>query len=508
MKDPRQLLLKNVFSNWASFAVGIAVTFLLSPFMVHSLGKEEYGIWALVFSIINYTNLLDAGMKQSLARYIPKYYANKDYVKINEIINSSNLIYSITGTLVIVVTVVIALFFTGAFKVGAESLGTMQILLIIVGLDQAIAFYFMSGTAIGPFHRYDVSNLIGVVSSLIHAVLIYIVLSQGYGLIALASVTVANNVVRHIVRRWYQQHLVPELRFRLRYVNKAAIKELLGYGLDSFFIVASWMVVFHTGNIVIGLFISTTAVTYYNIAGNLINYLRVLINAIGVPLVPAISHIDAMGNRDQINSLYTKISRYLFYITTTICTVTLMFGAKFIYTWMGPEFIETVKVLHILIIPISIYLPQIIANSILLGIGEHRALFYILLVESAANLGLSLALVKPLGIYGVALSTAFVQIFIYTYIFPYFFNKLINGNLKLFYANSLKMIAVGTIFTVPVGMILRQVNTSLGWTSLIIDALAITPMIILGFWFGVLSRDDRSRLLEKYTKKKLATESV
>ena len=508
MTYPRQLLLKNVFSNWVSFAVGIAVTFLLSPFMVHTLGKAEYGIWALVFSIISYTNLLDAGMKQSLARYIPKYYAGKDYVKINEIINSSNFIYSITGTLVIIVSIIIALFFADAFKVETESLRTMQILLVIVGFDQALAFYFMAGTAIGPFHRYDVSNLIGIVSSILGAVLIYVVLSRGYGLIVLAVVTVANNLFRNIARRWYQQHLVPELSFRMKYINKASIRELLGYGVISFFIVASWMVVFQTGSILIGLFISATAVTFYNIAGSLINYLRVLISAIGVPIVPTVSHIDAQGNKGQIIYLYAKIARYLFYLTTCICTITLLFGSKFIYTWMGPEFIETVRVLHILIIPVSIYLPQMVANSILLGIGEHRTLFYILAVESVINLTLSLILIKPLGIYGVALGTATAQVLIYTYIFPYYFHKMIRGDLKLFYITSLKMILSGIVFTVPVGMLMRQINPSNGWTSLCFDAVSVTPLIIIGFWFTVMSPDDRSKLLAKFAKRKLTPESI
>jgi O-antigen/teichoic acid export membrane protein len=506
MRDPKQLLFKNIVSNWAAFAIGIAITFFLSPFLVHTLGKEDYGIWALVFSIISYTNLLDAGMKQSLARYIPKYYANREYDKINEVLNTGNLIYGITGTLVIVATFIIAVFFTGFFKVPGESLSMMRTALILIGIDQAIMFYFMCGTAIGPFHRYDMSNLIGIIVSVLHAGAVFLLLSMGYGIITLAIITLLTNLLRHMVRRWYQQHLVPQIRMDLRYARRAMVKELLNYGFISFFIVAGWMVIFQTGNIVIGLFVSATAVTYFNIAATLVNYLRLLVGAIGVPLVPAVSHIDALGDLTQISALYARLTRYLFYLTTSICAVTFLFGARFIYTWMGPEFTPTVNVLHILILPVCIYLPQIIANSVLLGIGRHKALFYILVVEAILNLGLSLALVGPLGIYGVALATAVVQLAIYTYIFPYMFHKLIKAELKLFFVNSAKMIVAASLFTVPVGLLLRWLNPLQGWPGLIIDGAIMAISTSTGFWFTALTPNDRLRIIGKYRKKSVAAD--
>jgi O-antigen/teichoic acid export membrane protein len=299
---------------------------------------------------------------------------------------------------------------------------------------------------------------------------------------------------------------VPEIEFKLKHINKGIIRELMTYGFISFFIVAGWMVVFHTDNVVVGLFISATAVAYYNIAGTLINYLRLLVMAIGVPLVPAISHIDALGNMKEIAGLYARLTRYLYYFSGAICAITFLFGAKFIYAWMGPEFSDTVRILYILILPVCIYLPQITANSILLGIGKHKPLFYILAVESVANLGLSLALVKPLGVYGVALGTAVVQVLIYTYVFPYIFHRLIGGDLKLFYVSSLKMIVASVVFTVPAGLLMRLVNPLPGWTGLILDGIVVGSSVTAGFWLTALNSQDRARILNRYLKKKLSSD--
>lgn len=377
----------------------------------------------------------------------------------------------------------------------------MRITLIIVGFDQAIMFFFMASTAIGPFHRYDVNNIIGIPTSIISALVIVYFLRQGYGLVSLGIITIVTTVVRTVIRRIYQQTLVPQIEFHPKYVKKDRSRELLGYGLISFFIVISWMVVFNTDNIIIGVFLSTTAVTYYSIAGNLVNHLRGLINAIGVPLVPAISHYEATSDMSQISNLYAKITRYLFYFTTSVCTLLLIFGDDFIYLWMGPDFTKTVHILYILVIPSAIYLPQIAANSVMLGIGKHRPLFYILVSEAALNLVLSLALVKPLGIYGVALGTAVTQLLIYTYLFPYVFHRVIRGDLKSFYGYTLKTVSISLIIAVPVGLVVDRFNPLSGWTGLIVGLIITGLPLIWGFWWGVLYPEDKTKLKAKLARK-------
>lgn len=501
MKDPKRLLAKNVFYNWAGIAVGLVITFFMSPFLVHSLGKSEYGIWALIFSIVYYTNLVDVGMKQSLARYIPRYYAVKDYVKLNEVINSSTFLYLIAGSLVILIVLGIAFFFLGAFQIEPQQLSAMRITLIIIGLDQAIVFFFMAGTAIGPFHRYDVNNIIGIPMSIINALVIVYFIMQGYGLVALGIITIVTTIVRTTIRRIYQQALVPQIEFHPKYIKRDRSRELLGYGLFSFFIAISWMVVFNTDNIIIAVFLSTTAVTYYSIAGNLVGHLRGLINAIGIPLVPTISHYDATGDFSQISNLYAKVTKYLFYFTASVCALLLIFGDNFIYLWMGRDFEKTVHVLYILVIPAAIYLPQIAANSVMLGIGKHRILFYILVSEAILNLVLSLALVRPLGIYGVALGTAVTQLLIYTYLFPYVFHRVIKGDLRLFYGYTLRAVSTSLIIAVPVGLVVDRFNPLSGWTGLFAGLIITGLPLIWGFWWGVLYPEDKAKLKAKFERK-------
>jgi len=498
MKNPKQMLIKNVFSNWAMMFVSMIIAFFMSPFLVHNLGKEQYGIWALVLSIISYSSFLDAGMRQSLARYIPKYYAVKDFLKLNQVLSSTNAVYAFTGTLVIFGTLIIAFFFADVFNVSEQLLPVLRITLILIGLNEAVRFFFITRSALGPFHRYDVGNAIDILGAIANALVIVYFISKGYELITLAIITIVTALTKFTIRSVYQKRLVPEVEYRIKYIDKQTIKELFEYGLVSFFIVISWLVIFSSDNIIIGIFRTATDVTYYSIALTLITYLRTLMWSIGVPLVPTVSHMEATTSKlGEINELHTKLSNYLYFFSTTICVGIILFGSNFIYLWMGPDFQKTVTVLHLLIIPAAIYLPQVMSNAILLGTGKHRPLLYILIGEASSKIILSLVLIQFWGIYGVALGTAIPQTVVYLFIYPRVYHKITRASLSRFYLNSLKMVIAGVLFTCPIGLLIKYYLLFDGWPGFIAAVVIVGATASVGFWWKIMVSDDKTRIVSR-----------
>ena len=67
---------------------------------------------------------------------------------------------------------------------------------------------------------------------------------------------------------------------------------------------------------------------------------------------------------------------------------------------------DSYSILVLLIVPRTLYLAQSTSIRILLGMGRHRVLATVLLLEGAMNLLLSLFLVRRMGIVGVAWGTA------------------------------------------------------------------------------------------------------
>ena len=209
MQTPAQRLNKNIFSSWSSTLITAIIALFMSPFLVHTLGKEQYGIWALVLSIISYTSLFNAGMNQTISRYAPKYYATEDYYNLNEVINSIFLIFAISGILVIIASIIIAFFFMDLFNIENQYLEISKYVLLIVGLNQAVVFFYIAPSACSPFHRFTIVNNIEIIKNILSALLVIYFLKKGYGLYTLAIITLVMTITSLQLRTIIRNKIVP-----------------------------------------------------------------------------------------------------------------------------------------------------------------------------------------------------------------------------------------------------------------------------------------------------------
>ena len=53
--SPARVVL-NVLSTWGGQAISLGLSFLFTPFIVHSLGDSAYGVWLLTLSVVGSTS--------------------------------------------------------------------------------------------------------------------------------------------------------------------------------------------------------------------------------------------------------------------------------------------------------------------------------------------------------------------------------------------------------------------------------------------------------------------
>jgi hypothetical protein len=81
--------------------------------------------------------------------------------------------------------------------------------------------------------------------------------------------------------------------------------------------------------------------------------------------------------------------------------------------WIGPAFTTTTTIVQILAFVVIVRVGASTSSVILKGAGMHRRLTLLVGLMAVMNLALSIALVRPLGLVGVALGTAvpFTELF-------------------------------------------------------------------------------------------------
>ncbi len=399
--------INNVGSSWFALGINVSVGIFLSPFILHRLGDSAFGIWVLIFSITGYYGLFDLGIRSSIVRYASKFAATDSKEDLAKLINTSLFTYGGVGAISLLVTMVLFVYVDSIFRVPAELHATARWLLLMVGVSVACGFPLgVFGGFLDGLQRFDVNNWTSVLSNLLRAGLIVAALDHGRGLLTIALITVVFPLITSLVRGIIAFRLHP-IAFGLKYVDRATFRMMASYSGVTLIIMIAGRLKFKTDTIVIGTMLSAAAITYFNIAGRIVDYAGEIVIALAQNFLPMASRSEAKGSMDHLRKVFVTGNRLCAFTIFPVSAVLLILGKSIIEVWVGRKYIATsYPVLVILIIPSTIMWAQSASGRVLFGISKHRTWAFVTLAEGISNLILSILLVRPYGIIGDALGTA------------------------------------------------------------------------------------------------------
>ena len=406
-KFDKARIIKNVSSNWLSLGINIVVGIVLSPFILHRLGDAAFGIWVLIFSITGYYGLFDLGIRSSLVRYVSKFTAVDDIQGLAKLINTSLFIYTCTGILSMLVTVVLSYYVDRIFHIPPEFYSSARWLLLMVGAAVAVGFPLgiVNGFLEG-LQRYYILSWTNIVTTLLRAAMIVIALNRGRGLLTVAFITVLLPVLSSIVRGVVAFQICP-VPLSFQYVDRATLKTMAHYSSVTFAIMIATQLKFKSDEIVIGAMMSAAAIAYFNIGARIVDYAGMVVTTLAQIFVPMSSQSEATGDMAGLRRILLAGNRVCAFTIFPICALLIILGKSVIEVWMGKKYIDTsYPVLVIMIIPCTLLWCQAASGRILLGTSRHRAWALVTLTEGICNVILSVILVRPFGIVGDAFGTA------------------------------------------------------------------------------------------------------
>jgi O-antigen/teichoic acid export membrane protein len=407
-------IIRNVTSNWANLVLNIVISFFLAPYVVDKLGSTYYGIWAVTMQFTSYLYLLDFGVRESVVRHTSKFLARGQSRALNSVISTALLIYAPVSVACLALAGICALLMPGWVQIAPDHVGEARIVTMLVGSTVATAFVFnvFTGVLIG-FQRFELTNAVGIFLTITRTVLVVALLSEGYGIIALAAaqftIGVAGGIVfallaRSLLGKAGMPFALPHMRWRHR-VRIA--RQIGGYGWYVLVNNVGQKAIFGSSAIIVGIFLPITSVTFYVIASNLCDYLRMLIQSASQVFNPLTSRLRALGRQEEIGQLLIRGTKATVIVALPVGIVYAVLGRRFIDLWMGEEFGGPASdVLLVLAITQVFSAPHHIVSGMLYGLGKHKIIALIRIAEGFTNVTLSVLLVQRFGLVGVALGTA------------------------------------------------------------------------------------------------------
>jgi O-antigen/teichoic acid export membrane protein len=405
-------LVRNIASNWAGYAVHIAVAFFLTPYIIHSLGETRYGIWTLVVGVTGYYGLLDLGVASGMTQYLTRYLAANEIDKLNRSASTGFVALSGIGFLVFVGSLIIAFSASSLFRIQAASPTEVALVLAITGTSVAVQFMFFTYSAVfTAVQRFDLSNLIGISTRILSAGATIICLEAGYGLVGLSLVVAGTNVLDYLIRWRVAGRLLPAMKISLKLVSRESLREVVSFGIWNSVSAGSVRLISYTDALVIAAFMPVAAVAPFAIAANLRSYFENIFVRAGFVFFPAVTELDAQGNQAGLRQLYLASSKFMFLGSILLGSIAMFSARDFFRLWVGSSYAEPADypsiatIFYILIVASMISVAQRVGYQVLLGTRQVKLLALLFAAEGVSNLVISLALVRGYGLVGIALGT-------------------------------------------------------------------------------------------------------
>lgn len=404
-------LFRSLLSSWIGLSSAILIGLCISPFVVHTLGKENYGYWTFILALTGQFVVLDLGAREAIVSLVAKYRHEGNKARLVEIVSSGAFFFACCGVLALLVMAMILPFLGSLMHVEGQSTQLLRLIFLISAIDTAIeiACGVFDATLAGS-ERYDVMTSLNVSRLLLTAVALWFVLNAGFGLLGLALTIIGLRIAQRVATYIFAMHYNPGLRPARAAVTRPTLIAIAKYGMWASVIHISNRLIHKVDTVIAGLFIGATGVTLYAIPVILVDQFRMFAETGNGILTPRFSRLAAAGDSATTKLLLLKWSRYSFLLALAVGGPLLVFGGDFLLLWMGESFSESIPVLILLTLPFFITLPTMVFNYYLYATNKHRLNARILALEAGSNLILSIAFVQHLGLTGIALGTFFPAI--------------------------------------------------------------------------------------------------
>lgn len=410
----------------------MVVSIILTPLILHRIGDEQYGLWALVFSFAGYYTIFDFGLRSAVIRYVSRFYATKNYEQLTRYVNTVLFLFVYVALLLLLGTFACSWYVISIFRISPDLQSTARILFLIVG--SMFALQFPAEVYVGVLegiHDFWIEDVVRIIAGLLRLVLIFIVLQRGLGLLSISIVAVGLSLASYASFAFIAYRRLP-LRFAPRFSDSETLKEILKYSGITFTSSVAGGLSATTGNAVLGVFLGPAAITPFSIASKFVQYINRFIQSSSQIFTPMSSHFDATGQRGRLRQVLNLGNRACAFVAFPALVGILFLGKSAIEVWVGAKYDWCYGLLAILAVPHTLQFAQLATPKILYGMARHLLLGKMRLIEAGSAIILSIILLHYYGIWGVALGIAIPKFLSYVFFLPIYISRVLEERLTSF----------------------------------------------------------------------------
>jgi O-antigen/teichoic acid export membrane protein len=372
-------------------------------------------------------NLMDLGLRGAVTRFVSKGATQENHEETSQAVSGALWIRLWISLAIIAAGLAAATAFNHVFPVPAELQSAARLAVSITAITVAINLWCgVFGGVLIALHRYDLTSAVSILQTCVRAAGIVFLLRSGHGILSLALWDLCTSLTANTATVILCFRVYPRLKVVFGRPDRVTFHKLWNYSLYAFLINVAVQVTYYTDNVVVGAFLSPAAVTLYAIGGLLIGYTRQIVSAMTTTFTPLASTFEAQGSQQNLRRLLIHGTRAALLVSLPIEVGLFFRGHTFIHLWMGAQYAQpSGTVMQILLLSVIFSSANVTSCGIVYGMEKHKPIALWAMVEGAANLILSVILVRRIGIYGVAWGSAIPSVIIELLLWPVYICRLV-----------------------------------------------------------------------------------
>ncbi|GGD40920.1 lipopolysaccharide biosynthesis protein [Muriicola marianensis] len=408
---------------------------LITPFIIRSLGSAEYGLYTMIGALVGYMSVLDFGLNNTVIRYVAKYRSQKDSKGEENFLAHSLIMYACISTLIVAIGIVIysqlELWYQDTLTI--EQIQKAKIMMLILIFNLAISLPGGTFRAIcSGYEEFILPKVVNIIRYLLRSILVVGLLYLGGDSIGLVILDTIMNIAIIIANAFIVFRKL-KVTFKLHQFNIRLFRSILGFSLWIFVFALVHQLRWQAGQMIIGLYYTTSIVAIYAVGITLGNYYGAFSSAIESVFLPrAIQMTVRQESKKSMTEMFIKVSRVILIVLLFIFGGFVLVGRDFIYFWVGPEYMEAYYYVVLMMIGLTPILSQGFANNILEAKNLLSYRGRLLLTLTIVGTILATLMVQEYGVITFIWVTVIFMIMERIIMIPYY-TKYANLNMKKYY---------------------------------------------------------------------------
>ncbi len=469
-------------------AASIILNFVLKTVFIKNLGIQYTGVSTLFTDILTVLSFAELGIGGAITYALYKPVAENDSIQIAKLMNFYKSAYRFVALVVMTVGLALVPFLDKLVTNVPDIKENITVIYILYLANTTCSYLLVYKSAIltAKQEKYEISKIEGfivVIRTLVECVILIVFRQFLVYLVTDILITITQNIL--ISRRASKEYEVVPGSKDLK-LDKKEKKTIFHDVAALAMYQISAIVLSSTDSTIISATLGTAVVgvlsSYRMITGEISGVIQQFLAA----TTASVGNLAVEKNSDDQYRLFKGLNFMIFWISA-FCSVSLFILLNpFVEIWLGKEYLLSKSVVFALV-------ADFFAATMIRVVGMFRnsnGLFiqgkYRPVIMAALNIGLSIALVKPLGVFGVLIATVISRLLTQAWYDPWLVHKRVfQKNVKRYYLQYILYVAVIAASITAIEIIINLVQIKNIFLSFLFDAvlcLIIPNLLILVFW--------------------------